>query len=138
MDSAQTVAAHFVIAKGYDELAFFDRLETRLRGLPGNPTFALSDTIPPFGGSRSRPFFVLNIEGLPPFPEGAGGRVGWRYVTPGYFTAMGIPIVRGRAFTEQERDAAELPMILSRELVRSTCRPRASPPGNRRCAWPAM
>jgi putative ABC transport system permease protein len=117
MDTAQTVSAHFVIAKGYDDLAFFDRLETRLRGLPGSPVYAISDTIPPFGGSRARPFFVLSVEGRPPLPEGAGGMVGWRYVTPGYFAAMGIPIARGRAFTEQERDAAELPMILSRELA---------------------
>jgi hypothetical protein len=31
---------------------------------------------------------------------------------------MGIPIVRGCAFTEEERDAQEMPIILSRELAR--------------------
>jgi len=118
MDTEQTVAAQFVMGRGYDPLAFFERLETRLRGLPGSPVYAISDNIPPYGGSRSRPFFVLNVEGRPPYPEGSGGMVGWRYVTPGYFAAMGIPIVRGRAFTEEERGAAEMPIILSRELAR--------------------
>jgi predicted permease len=125
MDTAQTVDAHFVIAKGHDDLAFFERLESRLRGLPGSPVYAISDNIPPFGGYRARPFFALNVEGRPPLPEGAGGMVPWRYVTPGYFAAMGIPLVRGRTFTEQERDSVALPMILSRELAR-----RLFPDGN--------
>jgi len=118
VDIQQTVAAQFVIGKGHDELAFFERLEARLRGLPGSPVYAISDTIPPYGGYRGRPFFVLNVEGRPAYPEGSGGMVGWRYVTPGYFAAMGIPIVRGRAFTEEERSAPEMPIILSRELAR--------------------
>jgi predicted permease len=118
MDTAQTVAAQFTIGKGYNELAFYERLEARLRSLPGDPSFAIADNIPPYGGSRSRPFFVINVEGRPPLPEGTGGMVGWRYVTPGYFAAMGIPIVRGRGFTEEERSSQEMPIVLSRELAR--------------------
>jgi putative ABC transport system permease protein len=118
MDTQQTVAAQFTIGKGYQELPFYERLEARLRSLPGNPVFAIADNIPPYGGSRSRPYFVINVEGRPPLPEGTGGMVGWRYVTPGYFAAMGIPMVRGRAFTEEERSAQEMPIILSRELAR--------------------
>jgi len=57
------------------------------------------------------------VEGRPPYPEGSGGMVGWRYITPGYFAAMGIPMVRGRAFTEEDRNAKEMPIILSRELA---------------------
>ena len=117
IDTQQTVAAQFVIGRGYNDLSFFARLEERLRSLPGSPAYAISDTIPPYGGYRGRPFFVLNVEGRPPFPEGSGGMVGWRYVTPGYFAAMGIPIVRGRAFTEAERSSQEMPIILSRELA---------------------
>jgi len=118
MDSQQTIAVKFVMGRGYQELSFFERLESRLRALPGSPVYAISDNIPPYGGSRSRPFFVLDVEGRPPYPEGSGGMVGWRYVTPEYFAAMGIPIVRGRAFTEEERNAKEMPIILSRELAR--------------------
>jgi predicted permease len=44
--------------------------------------------------------------------------VGWRYITPGYFAAMGIPIIRGRGFTEEERSAVEMPIVLSRDLAR--------------------
>ena len=117
MDTEHTVAAQFVIGKQYQELDFYERLEARLRNLPGASAVAVSDSIPPFGGWRSRPFFVINVEGRPPSPEGTGGGVGWRYVTPGYFAAMGIPIVRGRGFSEEERSAQEMPIVLSRELA---------------------
>ncbi len=118
MDTQQTITAQFVLRKGTDELAFFHRLESRLQALPGAPVYAISDSIPPFGGYRARPYFVLNVEGRPALPEGAGGMVGWRYVTPGYFAAMGIPIVEGRGFLEQERKSAEMPIVLSQELAR--------------------
>jgi putative ABC transport system permease protein len=118
MDTGRAVTARFVIGKGHDDLAFFERLETRLRSLPGSAVYAISDNIPPFGGSRSRPFSAIDVEGRAPLAEGAGGMVGWRYVTPGYFAAMGIPVVRGRAFTEEERGAKEMPIVLSRELAR--------------------
>ncbi len=35
-----------------------------------------------------------------------------------YFAAMGIPIVRGRDFIEQERSSQEMPIVLSQELAR--------------------
>ena len=50
---------------------------------------------------------------------------GWRYITPGYFAAMGIPILRGRAFTEEERNGKEMPTLLGRQLAR-----RLFPDGN--------
>jgi predicted permease len=44
--------------------------------------------------------------------------VGWRSVSPGYFSALGIPIVRGRAFQDQDREANENPVILSATLAK--------------------
>ncbi|MGB6194665.1 MAG: FtsX-like permease family protein, partial [Terracidiphilus sp.] len=55
--------------------------------------------------------------GRPPAPASAGGTVVFRRVTPGYFSALGIPIVRGRAFTETERNEPGSEMILSRRLA---------------------
>jgi len=39
-------------------------------------------------------------------------------VTPGYFQAMGIPIVRGRDFTEQDVEKAEPAIIIDEKLAR--------------------
>jgi predicted permease len=79
---------------------------------------AVSDSVPPFGGMRGHPFSTIDVEGRPPIPEGSGGMVAWRYVTPGYFAAMGIPIRRGRPFTELDRGASVYSVVLSETLAR--------------------
>jgi hypothetical protein len=44
--------------------------------------------------------------------------VSWRYVTPGYFATLGIPIRHGRSFTEADRGAAVYSVVLSESLAR--------------------
>src|SRR5256884_8441476 len=55
--------------------------------------------------------------GYPPIAEGTGGAVAWRAVTPDYFSALGIPILRGRTFLEHDASASENPIILSGTLA---------------------
>jgi hypothetical protein len=68
---------------------------------------------------RARPLSTIDIEGRAARPEGTGGMVGFRYVTPGYFAALGIPILRGRPFTGQDRDPNAFVAILSESLARN-------------------
>jgi len=96
--------------------AFFEELEQRLKSIPGGGSFALSDSIPP-RGSMGRPYSNIRIAGHNPVAAD-GGMVEFRWVTPGYFRAMGIPIVSGRAFEESERASGESPVILSATLAR--------------------
>lgn len=98
--------------------AFFEELENRLRGTPGINALALSDSLPPNTPVRSTIRASIAIEGLPKFEQGTGGTVVWRAVTPGYFQALNIPIIRGRAFREDDRSADEHPIILSDLLAR--------------------
>src|SRR5258708_5237227 len=44
--------------------------------------------------------------------------VDWRYVTPAYFSTLGIPIVRGRGFTAADRDPALYGVVLSEALAK--------------------
>ena len=96
--------------------AFFRRLEQRLQAIPASGLFALSDSIPP-RGSMGRPYSNIRIAGHPPVASG-GGMVEFRWVTPGYFRAMGIPIISGRAFEETERRSGPSPVILSAAMAR--------------------
>ena len=41
-----------------------------------------------------------------------------RWADPGYFSALGIPLVNGRFFTNDERGARSYKVIVSRQLVR--------------------
>jgi predicted permease len=82
------------------QASFFQRVESRLRHIPGAGSFALSDSVPP-GGSMGRPYSNLRVAGHPPVSAN-GGLVAFRWVTPGYFEAMGIPILAGGAFAEEQ------------------------------------
>lgn len=44
--------------------------------------------------------------------------VAWRYVTPGYFRALGIPLRRGRGFGDEDRGAAVNSLVVSETLAR--------------------
>ena len=96
---------------------FFDDLMDRLKSLPGVDAVAVSDTVPPSGFVHSRPFATLQVEGRSPLPLGTGGMVDWRSVTPEYFKALGIPLLRGPGFREQDRASKSSEFVLSKSLA---------------------
>jgi putative ABC transport system permease protein len=100
------------------QFAFFTDLEALLRRFPGITSVALSDSIPPAGQMRSTILAAVEIAGRPALAEGTGGPVGWRAVTPDYFSALTIPILEGRAFREEDRLPTENPIILGETLAR--------------------
>jgi predicted permease len=61
---------------------------------------------------------AIDIPGHVKFSAGTGGMIGYRFVTPGYFPSLGIPIVHGRGFREEDRTPAERPVILSEALAK--------------------
>jgi putative ABC transport system permease protein len=97
--------------------AFFEQLEARLRRIPGIDSLAVTDSLPPSGSMRAKPFNALEIEGETRHTESAGGMVGWRAVTPNYFAVLRIPIVRGRGFRDEDRDSKEDLIVLSQTLA---------------------
>ena len=88
---------------------------------------ALSDSLPPGEPARTMPFIALEVDGRPPLsPEqGIGGVVGWRSVTPNYFSTLGIPLLRGRGFDDADRRAGAGAIILNDALAQ-----RLSPAGD--------
>jgi len=103
----------------WQRLGFFQNLESKLNQLPGVDSFALSDSLPPNPPARTMPFIALQAEGQQPLTaeQGIGGVVGWRSVTPGYFSAIGIPLRRGRAFNESDRVSNPGAIILNDRLA---------------------
>ncbi len=55
-----------------------------------------------------------------PDPEGGTPWASWRLITPGYFETLGLPVVRGRDFTEDDLSFAgdgPLPTIISQRMA---------------------
>jgi predicted permease len=77
---------------------FHEQWLERARALPGVESIAQASRIPLSPG-RSQTTFRVGDE-----PE--GHIVDVNAVSPGFFTVLGIPIVRGRVFTDTETDAA--------------------------------
>jgi putative ABC transport system permease protein len=100
------------------QLAFFEELERRLARLPGVTQFAVSDSAPPASTPHDMIYAAIDVAGRPPMAEGTGGMVKWRLVTPGYFAALGIPMLSGRSFSEQDRGPQQNTVILSDALAR--------------------
>jgi predicted permease len=102
-----------------ERLRFFEELERKLKELPGTSSAALSDSLPPSATARTVPLVALQAEGQPPLgPEqGIGGVVGWRSVTPDYFSVLGIPLVRGRTFEDADRKPGSNAVILNEALA---------------------
>jgi putative ABC transport system permease protein len=101
-----------------EQAGFFDRVEERLGALPGVQRLALSDSLPPGGWTHAEMYASIEVEGRPRFESGTGGMVVWRAVTPAYFSALRIPILRGRPFRELDRAPDRHVIIVSSTLAR--------------------
>src|SRR2546429_80078 len=96
-------------------IAFLSSTLERLAGAPGVLSAAAAVPLPfsGFGGSAS-----FNIEGrvAPPGDPGPHGDV--RGVSPRYFETMGIRLLRGRVFTDQDRHGGQPVAIIDENLAR--------------------
>jgi len=85
--------------------SFFDRARQRLSELP-SVTAAGAANIVPMAGATDR---LFEIESRPTPPGSEPPDAEFRVITPGFFEAAGIRIVRGRAFADT--DAPESPRV---------------------------
>jgi putative ABC transport system permease protein len=92
-----------------------DRLLPRLRALPGVLRAEIA-TAPPFAGNGTSLHF--NIAGRPPKGPEEFVVTGYRAVTDGYFTALGIPLRTGRLFTDRDREGSKPVAIVNETFVR--------------------
>jgi putative ABC transport system permease protein len=99
------------------EIDFTARLLEGLRRLPGVTAADVSFNLPLNGGSTQ---LTITVRGAPHDPREPRAQA--RAAGPEYFAAMGIPLLRGRTFTERDRitrDGGEPQVLLiSAELAR--------------------
>jgi putative ABC transport system permease protein len=76
---------------------FTEQLLANLRSAPGIQSASISTSVPPDSGSNG----YVQVEGRS-MGQMEGPLVAWNFVTPDYFRTMGIRLLRGRVFTQEE------------------------------------
>lgn len=94
---------------------FHQALES-LASIPGVTGAAMSSGIPMGQGNYNRSPFQPT--GASILPEGASLPIDWRIATPGYFRLMGIPLLAGRDFAEQDGLGAVDVIVVSQAAAR--------------------
>src|SRR5207247_3251109 len=107
--------------------AFYSELVRRVEELPGVTSAALVNHLP-LGGSNSSTSFL--VEGLPDPPPGQEFDGRYRVCSPGYFQTMGIGVLKGGSFTDQDKAGAPLVIIVNETLARRYW-PNTDPIGKR-------
>jgi putative ABC transport system permease protein len=107
--------------------AFYQQLIERIRALPGvREAGGIRDIFL----SRTPSSAGFTIEGRAPEPEEHRIEATIDPVTPGYFTAMGVPLTRGRFFTGQDGPASP-PVAIINETMARRFWPNEDPIGKR-------
>jgi putative ABC transport system permease protein len=90
-------------------------IETRTKALPGVTAVGFSNFIPLDGSSYG---FSFTIRGRPPLRPSEQSGTEVRVVTPGFFQAMGTPVVRGRGIETGDQPGAEKVFVVNQAFAR--------------------
>jgi predicted permease len=102
---------------GYDDVrtkGFYHDLEARVRAMPGVQAVSLAFSVPM--GSVNAATSVY-IKGRVLEPGQQPPVVGYNWVDPPYFDTMRVPLLRGRAFRENDDDKAPLVAIVNQTMA---------------------
>ena len=89
----------------HQRVAFYERLLDQLGALPQVTAAGFVQTLP----LRGDYFLSFTVRGRPEPKPGEGTSANHRSISPDYFKALGVPLLRGRPFTA--RDAEKAPMV---------------------------
>ena len=95
--------------------AFYRELLESLRAVPGVRAAAVSSGVP-FGNGNYTTTPVVTV-GKSVVPPGTAIPIDWRIVSPGFFRALEIPLLRGRDFTEGDVITSQQVMVVSQSTA---------------------
>ncbi len=95
--------------------AFFNELLQRVKSTPGVESAAAVSHLP-LGGSNASDAYL--VEGEPEPPSDQENLARYRVCTPEYFATMGIQVVKGRGFSDQDKAGAPPVVIVNETFAR--------------------
>ncbi|HEX8337747.1 MAG TPA: FtsX-like permease family protein, partial [Pyrinomonadaceae bacterium] len=117
-DSENLVVAPLTLEPLYDRprsQEFYRQLAERTLALPGVRAVSFVDAVP--GGLLGRRRSSVGVEGYAPSAD-ESMEIDYNTISPGYLTAMNIPLVQGRDFEERDRDGAPCVAIVNESFER--------------------
>ena len=90
----------------------------RIAELPGVERVAVGTTVPWRDAGNFGPGFQFSAEGYAKADGEEDPRARFRTVSPGFFAALGVPIVAGRDFSDADRRDAEPVVIVSESVAK--------------------
>jgi predicted permease len=95
------------------KIVFWERLLEQLQAMPGVEHAAVTTKLPMEGGNNAS----ILTEGETHDPQARRRLVERSYVSPGYFDAMGIPLLAGRVFEPGEEQSEQRMILVNQTLV---------------------
>ena len=114
-------------------IAFNQEATRRISELPGVEGVAVGSFVPWRDAGSLGPGFLFTVEGYTPADGEENPRGRMRMVAPRFFTVLGVPIIAGREFTDDDRRGSEPVTIVSQSVAQ-----RLFPNGeavNRHLTW---
>jgi putative ABC transport system permease protein len=94
---------------------FWSDLMQRVSALPGVQSVAYGDCPPISGGCNAT---GVNFPDRPPLPAGTVISTGIHWASPGFFDTMGTRLLRGRTFTDRDREGQPKVTIINETAAR--------------------
>jgi putative ABC transport system permease protein len=98
-------------------LGFYKEAMRRIAELPGVERVAVGTVVPWRDAGAFGPGFEYSAEGYVRASGEEYPRARFRTVSPGFFAALGVPIIAGRDFIEADRRGAEPVVIISQSVA---------------------
>ena len=102
-----------------DQVAvFYKEAMRRIAQLPGVERVAVGTIVPWRDAGAFGPGFQFSAEGYAKADGEEDPRARFRTVSPGFFAALGVPIIAGRDFTDADRRGGEPVVIVSQSVAK--------------------
>jgi predicted permease len=98
--------------------SFYREVLRRVGGLPGVSRVAIGTIVPWRDAGTFGPGFQFSVEGYAKANGEEDPRARFRTVSPGFFEALGVPLIAGRDFTDADRRDKEKVVIVSQSLAK--------------------
>ncbi|HEX8141077.1 MAG TPA: ABC transporter permease [Pyrinomonadaceae bacterium] len=114
--SAEDESEEGAARRAQETANFLAAVRQRLSSLPGVQAVGAINDLPVTGSGSVNGDF--NIEGRPKYKAGEAPVAEYRLITPDYFRAIGIPLLKGRVFLEEEGPQSPISIIINETLAK--------------------